>query len=144
MDDESDNGEKAEDSADLDLWFSDASDSAIHPRYSVNKGNVLRTIHPLGFRVLIKLRPDSNMSDGGLYLPEGAKSNQQESILGEVVEVASAMDDDSDEETNISGIPLNALVLIPKKAGITVPWDDTLRVVDVKEVLAIVSEADVL
>lgn len=103
----------------------------------------LRSISPLGMRVVIRLRVDSNMTDGGLYLPEGAKQNLQESLLGEVIEVASAIDNESDEETNISGVPLGALVLIPKKAGITVPWDDNLRIVDTKEVLAIVNEEEI-
>ncbi len=124
--------------------MSDEMDESSRLRYTGVSARTLRSVHPLGMRVLIKLRPDSNMSEGGLYLPEGAKSTMQESLLGEVVEVASAVDTDSDEETNISGIPLGALVLIPKKAGVTVPWDDELRIVDVKDVLAIVSETDVL
>jgi chaperonin GroES len=107
-------------------------------------GRTLRSISPLGMRVLIRLRADANMSDGGLYLPEGAKQSQQESLIGEVIEVASALDNDTDEETNISGVPLGSLVLIPKKAGVTVPWDDSLRIVDTKEVLAIVVETEIL
>lgn len=124
--------------------MSDNSDESSCLRYSSGNQRTFRAIHPLGLRVLIKLRPENNMTDGGLYLPEGAKTTQQESLLGEVAEVASAVDSESDEETNISGIPLGALVLIPKKAGITVPWDENLRLVDVKDVLAVVSEAEVL
>ncbi len=104
----------------------------------------IRTINPLGMRVVVRLRPETNVTEGGLYLPEGAKQSLQESLLAEIVEVASAIDVDTDEETNVSGVPLGALVLIPKKAGVTVPWDDTLRIVDTKEVLAIVAESDIL
>ncbi|MFN8390476.1 MAG: co-chaperone GroES family protein [Bdellovibrionota bacterium] len=104
----------------------------------------LRSINPLGMRVLVRVRPEANVTDGGLYLPEGAKQTMQESLIAEVVEVASALDADSDEETNISGVPLGAVVLIPKKAGITVPWDDNLRIVETKEVLAIVVETEIL
>ena len=104
----------------------------------------LRTISPLGMRVLVRLRPESNVTDGGLYLPEGAKQSLQESLLVEVVEVASALDTDTDEETNISGIPHGRLCLIPKKAGVTIPWDDSLRIVETKEVLALVNETEIL
>lgn len=91
-------------------------------------------------RVLVRITPEDNVTEGGLYLPEGAKENMAESILAEVVEVASAIDYENDEEANVSGIPLGARVLIPKKVGITVPWDDTLRIVDTKDVLAIVDQ----
>lgn len=104
----------------------------------------LRTISPLGMRVLVRLRPESNVTDGGLYLPEGAKQSLQESLLVEVIEVASALDSDTDEETNISGIPHGSLCLIPKKAGVTIPWDDSLRIVETKEVLALVNETEIL
>lgn len=103
----------------------------------------IRKVSPLGMRVLVAIRKDPNQTDGGLYLPEGAKQNMQDSLLAEVLEVASAVDDSSEEETNISGVPLGALVLIPKQAGTKVPWDDNLRIVDTKEVLAIVNEIDI-
>ncbi len=104
------------------------------------KTRSIRSINPLGMRVVVRIAPDTNVTEGGLYLPEGAKQNMQESLLCEVVEVASAIDSETEEETNISGIPSGSMVLIPKKAGITVPWDDQLRIVDTKEVLAIVVE----
>jgi co-chaperonin GroES (HSP10) len=101
---------------------------------------VIRKVSPLGMRVLVRVRADSNMSEGGLYLPEGAKQALSESIVAEVLEVASAVDDQSEEETNISGVPQGAFVLIAKNAGTKVPWDDSLRIVDTKEVLAIINE----
>lgn len=103
----------------------------------------LRNINPLGMRVVVRLRPDNKVSEGGLYLPDSVRDTMHESVLGEVVEVASAVDIDSEEETNVSGIPLGALVLIPRKAGVRVPWDDELRVVDTKDVLAIVTELEI-
>lgn len=101
-------------------------------------------ISPLGFRVLVRIRKSPNKTQTGLYLPEGSREAKQESLLGEVIEVASALDEDSDEETNISGIPLGALVLIPTDVGTRVPWDDTLRIVDTHDVLALVEEIEVV
>ena len=102
----------------------------------------IRKIHPLGMRVLVLIRKESNVSDGGLYLPEGARQAAVESALAEVIEVASALDHDSEEEANISGVPLGAVVLIPKNAGVRVPWDESMRLVETKEILALVSEID--
>lgn len=100
----------------------------------------IRRVHPLGMRVLVRIQVDSNVTDGGLYLPEGSKSSMSESVLAEVVEVASAIDDHTNEEANISGIPLGATVLIEKNVGVRVPWDDKMRLVDSKDVLGIVNE----
>jgi co-chaperonin GroES (HSP10) len=104
----------------------------------------MRKISPLGMRVLVKLRPDTNVSEGGLYLPEGAKQAMSESLLAEVMEVAIAHDDRTEEEANISGVPLGSLVLIPKQAGIKVPWDQELRIIETKEILALVNEIDIV
>jgi co-chaperonin GroES (HSP10) len=100
----------------------------------------IRKVSPLGLRVVARILKDSNVSDGGLYLPEGAKEALQDSVLAEVVEVASAVDSRSEEETNVSGIPLGAHVLIGKTAGVKVPWDEHLRIVDTRDVLAMVDE----
>ncbi len=103
-----------------------------------------RQLSPIGMRVVVRIRKDSNQTEAGLYLPEGAKDSTDESIVGEVIEVASAFDDETKEDENISGVPLGSLVLLPRRAGIKVPWDDELRIVDTKEILAIVHEVDVL
>lgn len=103
-------------------------------------GRPIRRLHPLGFRVVARIVKDSNVTDSGLYLPEGAKETMQESILAEVIEVASTVDSRTDEETNVSGIPLGSLVLIPKTLGIKVPWDEDLRIIDTREILALVDE----
>jgi co-chaperonin GroES (HSP10) len=100
----------------------------------------IRRLHPLGFRVVARIVKDSNVTDSGLYLPEGAKENMQESVLAQVIEVASTVDSRTDEETNVSGIPLGSLVLIPKTLGIKVPWDEELRIIDTREILALVDE----
>jgi len=107
----------------------------------------IRSIHPLGFRVVVRIRKEEARTDSGLYLPEGSKTAQQESILGEVVEVASAIEIDmvgEEEEVNVSGVPAGAIVLLPRDAGIRVPWDEDLRIVETKQILAIVSEDDIL
>lgn len=110
---------------------------------SIDESKPIRSINPLGMRVLVRIKKTDNVSDGGLYLPEGAKEQGQESLLGEVVEVASAHEnDDDDVGTNVSGIPLGATVLIPRHAGTRVPWDDRLRIVETKEVLAMVEEVN--
>lgn len=114
--------------------------NAKKPTPTLDPSKKIRRVHPLGLRILVRLQDDTNVSDGGLFLPEGAKSALAESILAEVIEVASALDDHTHEETNISGIPLGAVVLIAKEAGVRVPWDDRIRIVDSKDVLGVVNE----
>lgn len=104
----------------------------------------IRRVNPLGMRVLVRIGDTQDVSDGGLYLPEGARQSMSESLLAEVLEVASAVDLSSSEETNVSGIPLGAKVLIKKNIGVRVPWDDTLRIVDTAEVLAVVTEIEII
>lgn len=100
----------------------------------------VRRVNPLGMRVVVRIRDDNDVTEGGLYLPEGAKQSMHESFLCEVVEVASAHESESDEDTNVSGIPMGATVLVPKHAGTKIPWDERLRIVETKEILAIVEE----
>lgn len=95
-----------------------------------------KSLNPLGLRVAVKVIPEVDRTSGGIYLPEGAKTEMQESLLCLVVAVARTYDDS--EEANVSGIPLKSYVLIPKNAGIKIPWDDNIRIVEVKDVLAIV------
>ena len=123
---------------------SQAQDNALSRGLKGSETKRIRKISPLGFRVLVSVRKDINQTEGGLYLPEGAKQNMQDSLLAEVLEVASATDDSTDEDANVSGIPLGALVLIPKTAGVKIPWDDNLRLVETKEILAIIHEISVI
>lgn len=116
---------------------------------------VSRHVQPLGPRVLVRIEERPDRLDSGLYLPASAKDGQSDALLGAVLEVARTQaktevldddDDDRDEDDrmglgdNVSGIPLGAKVLIPHDRGITVPWDATLRLVEVRHVLAIVEE----
>jgi co-chaperonin GroES (HSP10) len=100
----------------------------------------IRRINPVGMRVVVRLIKDSNQTESGLYLPEGSKQALAESVLAEVVEVATAQETHSEDETNVSGIPLGAIVLVKKDTGCRIPWDDELRILETKEVLAIVDE----
>ncbi len=111
-----------------------------------------RHVQPLGPRVLVRLIKDPDRLESGLYLPEGAKESTREALLAEVVEVARTMpkvsyeldDDDDDDDSslgeNVSGVPLGAKVLFGKQRGLAVPWDESLRIVDVRHLLAIVDE----
>ncbi len=108
------------------------------------KGKKIRKISPLGMRVVVSVFKDKNMTEGGLYLPEGSKERMQDSLLAKVIEVASAHDKDTDTDTNISGVPINSVVLIPKGCGVKVPWDDTLRIIDTKEILAVIDEIELV
>jgi co-chaperonin GroES (HSP10) len=102
-----------------------------------------RIIHPLGMRVLVKVMPRDDRSSAGLYLPETVESSGVDALYGEVQEVARA-DDDADQTleggANVSGVPDGALVLFAPDAGFRVPWDDSLRLIDTKDVLAWVEE----
>jgi co-chaperonin GroES (HSP10) len=118
---------------------------------------VSRHIQPVGPRILVKIVKEADRSETGLFLPAGVKESNAAALLGEVVEVARTMpkaepplsdeDEESDEDAeigraslgkNVSGIPLGANVLFEKERGVTVPWDDNLRVLEVRHVLALV------
>jgi len=116
---------------------------------------VSRHIQPLGPRVLVRVVRSADRSESGLFLPAGAKEDHSEALLGEVIEVARAApkeasiddDDDGDDDdgeskadlgANVSGIPVSAHVLFAKEHGTTVPWDDSLRILEVRRILAIV------
>ncbi len=104
---------------------------------------LIRHIQPLGPRVLVRVIPDDDRSESGLYLPAGAKERTQEALYGEVVEVARATPTGATDEglgVNVSGVPCGARVLFLKSAGTRVPWDEMLRLLEVKEVLATVEE----
>lgn len=118
---------------------------------------ISRHVQPLGPRVLVRIVKDPDRLESGLFLPEGAKENTRQALLGQVIEVARTMPkvayelDDDDERggvelesaslgENVSGIPVGAKVLFGKQRGLAVPWDETLRIVDVRYLLAIVDE----
>ena len=116
-----------------------------------------RHVQPVGPRVLVRIIKSPDRLDSGLFLPQGVKDSGAAALLGEVVEVARTMpkaesesttrrdtrdDDDDDREVdfgqNVSGIPLGSNVLFERDRGVAVPWDETLRLLDVRHVLAIV------
>jgi co-chaperonin GroES (HSP10) len=99
-----------------------------------------RLIMPLGMRVLVQVIRDDERTDSGLYLPAGAKEAHDESLYGKVIEVARDRPNSNDIAENVSGVPHNAFVLFRKDAGVRIPWDERLRVLDVKDVLATVEE----
>lgn len=104
---------------------------------------IVRHIMPLGPRVLVRVIHEEDVAESGLYLPQGAKERMQEALYGEVVEVARAEPRDPTEEgfgVNVAGVPHGAKVLFGKNAGVRVPWDDDLRILETKEVLATVEE----
>ena len=99
-----------------------------------------RLILPLGMRVLVQIIRDEERTDAGLYLPAGAKEALDEAQYGKVIEVARDRPTTNEATENVSGVPHGAHVLFRKDAGVRVPWDDRLRVIDVKDVLATVEE----
>jgi len=99
-----------------------------------------RLILPLGMRVLVQILRDDERTDAGLYLPAGAKEAQDEALYGKVIEVARDRPTTDGVTENVSGVPHGAHVLFRKEAGVRVPWDDRLRLIDVKDVLATVEE----
>ncbi len=94
---------------------------------------------PLGPRVCVKLIPNEDRSAGGLFLPAGAKDAVAQAAYGEVVEVARA---DKGFGENVSGVPEGAKVLFAKDKGLPVPWNEELRILDVRDVVAIVDEIE--
>ena len=112
---------------------------------------VVRHIQPVGLRILVRVLKSPDIHESGLFLPAGTRDGLAEALYGEVVEVARARSDDDEEEgegeegteklgTNVSGVPCGSHILFPKDAGIKVPWDEDLRLLPVKEVLATVEE----
>ncbi len=104
----------------------------------------VRYIKPLGPRVLVRITKLNDRTDSGLYLPDGVKEEHDQALYGQVLEVARA-EFDADAPSlgeNVSGVPLGAHILFPKKEGLRVPWDENLRLLEVKSVYAVVEEVD--
>lgn len=101
---------------------------------------VFRVILPLGMRVLVRVLRDEDRTATGLYLPAGAKEQHDEALYGEVIEVARDKPSSAEAGENISGVPNGSRILFRKDAGVRVPWDDALRLLEVKDILATVEE----
>src|SRR5262249_32214904 len=91
-------------------------------------------------RVLVQLIHDDDRTDAGLYLPAGAKEAQDDALYGKVIEVARDRPTTDDVAENVSDVPHGAFVLFRKEADVRVPWDERLRLIDGKDVLATVEE----
>lgn len=100
---------------------------------------VSRHVMPLGPRVCVRLIHADDRSAGGLFLPPGAKDAVTKAAYGEVVEVARAGEGFGE---NVSGVPEGSHVLFAKDKGLPVPWDEDLRILDVKDVVALVDEIE--
>lgn len=112
-------------------------------RVRVTTTRMIRHIQPLGLRVLVRVLKEPDVAESGLYLPAGAKEKMQEALFGEIIEVARAQTSDPSKDglgVNVSGVPLGAKILFPKEAGTRIPWDEELRLLETKEVLATVDE----
>jgi len=102
-----------------------------------------RLILPLGLRVLVQVITLEERTDAGLFLPAGAKELHDDAHYGKVIEVARVQPSSDQASENVSGVPNGAFVLFRKEAGVRVPWDDRLRLIDVKDILATVEELDI-
>ena len=134
----------------------DESSKSSRARNVLQPTRIARHVQPLGPRVLIRIIKDSDRMESGLFLPEGSKSSHAEALLAEVIEVARVMpkteiyteeDDDRDNDEpraslgeNVSGVPLGAKILFEKSRGCKIPWDESLRILEVRYILAIVDE----
>ena len=107
-----------------------------------NRHRPTRVVCPLGPRVLVRIIPPDDRSSAGLYLPANVAESGTDALYGEVLEVARAtsIDPDEMEGVNVSGIPDGSKVLFSPEAGFRVPWDDRLRLVETRNVLAVVEE----
>lgn len=99
-----------------------------------------RLVHPMGMRVLVREIPPDQRTRGGLILPKTVEPRGADALYGEVIGVARATTDDPGEGANVSGVPDGSYVLFAPDAGFRVPWDDALRLVETKDVLAVVEE----
>ncbi len=92
--------------------------------------------------MLVQVVKIEERTDAGLFLPAGAKEAHDDALYGKVVEVARDRPNTDDISENVSGVPHGAFVLFRKEAGVRVPWDERLRLIDVKDILATVEEVD--
>ncbi len=90
--------------------------------------------------MLVQVIKIEERTDAGLFLPAGAKEAHDDALYGKVIEVARDRPTTDDVSENVSGVPHGAHVLFRKEAGVRVPWDDRLRLIDVEDILAAVGE----
>ena len=90
--------------------------------------------------MLVQVIRIEERTDAGLYLPAGAKEANDDALYGKVIEVARDRPTSDDLTENVSGVPHGSFVLFRKEAGVRVPWDDRMRLIDVKDILATIEE----
>lgn len=116
------------------------------PPAAIEPMRLTRHVMPLGPRVLARLLPSDTKTASGLILPQGTKDAAAEVVYAEVIEVAragaGAGAEDEGFGANVSGVPEGSRILFVKSEGLAVPWDDKLRVVAVKDVIALVEEIE--
>lgn len=87
-------------------------------------------IKPTGERVLIEPVADEEKSNGGIHLPQNMVRHQEfsEGIV-------------RNKRVGFDEVPLGARVLYPTSSGYTIndPEGKTFRIIDEKEILAVVS-----
>ena len=105
---------------------------------------VSRHVMPLGPRVLVRVIKSKDRTSTGLFLPPGSKDEIASAAYGKVVEVARAQAEEVDDGfgKNVSGVPEGSNILFSKDRGLPVPWDEELRILNTKDVVAVVEEID--
>ena len=96
---------------------------------------------PLGPRVLVRSSRVPTEQPQACFA-SGSKDDFAAAAYGKVIEVARADQSEDGFGTNVSGVPEGANILFEKSAGLPVPWDEDLRILSTKDVVAVVEEID--
>lgn len=95
----------------------------------------MKNIKPLNDKILIKVLPEEDLTQGGLYIPDTAKAQP---CRGEVLEVGTGVDLSNGE---IRPIPLNKgdLIIFTQGRGVNVKIDNDIEneylIIGIKDVL---------
>ena len=93
------------------------------------------SIKPLGERIVIKVIEETEQTSGGIFIPDSAKEKPQK---GEVVAVGQGKMLENGEREPME-INVGDIVLFAKYAGTDVKInDETLKIVSIKDTLAII------
>lgn len=100
----------------------------------------MKNIKPLNDKILIKVLPEEDLTQGGLYIPDTAKAQP---CRGEVLEVGTGVELSNGE---IRPIPLNKgdLIIFTQGRGVNVKIDNDIEndylIVGIKDVLGKIEE----
>ena len=95
----------------------------------------MKNIKPLNDKILIKVLPEEDLTQGGLYIPDTAKAQP---CRGEVLEVGTGVELSNGE---IRPIPLNKgdLIIFTQGRGVNVKIDNDIEneylIIGIKDVL---------